>query len=121
MTEFATRLTQLLEQNLISQSRLASAMGVSRSTVTGWLRYGKLPDAYLLRQLCRALHCSADWLLGLETNIEKQDTSGGIRWQEQIPPFVEDWQREQIDYGIRLFNLLVTENRSAAEINNTPN
>jgi DNA-binding transcriptional regulator LsrR (DeoR family) len=110
---FAARLTQLLEQRTMSQSRLAESLGVSRSTITGWLRYGKLPDAYLLNKLCAVLHCSADWLLGLATHAEKQDGSGGIRWIEQITPYIQEAQRAQIEYGIRLFNLLVVENRSA--------
>lgn len=121
MHEFAQRLQNLLEQNHISQSQLAQKLMVSRSTVTGWLRYGKLPDAGLLAQLCATLGCSADWLLGLSTHIEKQNADGSVRWLEQIPPYIQGFQREQIDYGLRLFNQFVTENRSAGEIRNAFN
>ncbi len=118
---FAGRLGMALEQKRFSQSQLAAALGVSRSTVTGWMRYGKLPDGGLLAKLCDTLGCSADWLLGLKTHIEKQDASSGIHWIEQIPPFLNASQREQIEYGIRLFNQFVGENCSAAELRTDAN
>lgn len=118
--QFAERLGTLLAQKHISQSQLAQRLGVSRSTVTGWLRYGKLPDAELIANICKTLECRADWLLGLLAQDERQNQSGTIRWVEQIPPYVPDFQREQIEYGIRLFNLLMLENASNTEIKNNP-
>jgi DNA-binding transcriptional regulator LsrR (DeoR family) len=115
-TPFASRLIEAIAQRNLSQSRLAEALGVSRSTITGWLRYGKLPDADLIYRVCSELHVSSDWLLGLDTHIEKHDPSGAIHWIEQIPPHVTGPQRDQIAYGIRLFNNFVTENRSAEEM-----
>ncbi len=116
VTGFAERLQAALAQQSMSQSQLATMLGVSRSTVTSWVRYGTLPDAGLLGKLCDSLGCSADWLLGLKTHIEKQDAPGSLHWVEQIPPLIRGVQREQIEYGIRLFNLLVMENRSAEEV-----
>ncbi|MBZ0280101.1 MAG: helix-turn-helix domain-containing protein [Anaerolineae bacterium] len=116
VTGFAGRLQAALAQQGMSQSQLATVLGVSRSTVTSWVRYGTLPDAGLLGKLCDSLRCSADWLLGLKTHIEKQDVPESLHWVEQIPPLISGVQREQIEYGIRLFNLLVTENRSAEEV-----
>lgn len=116
VTGFAERLQEALAHQNMSQSQLATVLGVSRSTVTSWVRYGTLPDAGLLGKMCDSLGCSADWLLGLKTHIEKQDVPGNVQWIEQIPPFISGTQREQIEYGIRLFNLLVTENRSAEEV-----
>jgi DNA-binding transcriptional regulator LsrR (DeoR family) len=110
-SDFANRLMQALDKQHLSQSQLAAALGVSRSTVTGWIRHRKLPDAYLIHHLCGALRCSADWLLGISESTEKQDSFGKIKWAEQTLPFLNDFQREQIDFGIRLFNSLLTENR----------
>jgi DNA-binding transcriptional regulator LsrR (DeoR family) len=114
--EFSQRLAAQLEAQAMSQSALAGKLGVSRSTVTGWLRHRKMPDAFLLHHICKTLNCSADWLLGFEAVTEKTDRSGLIHWTEQIPPYVQGMQREQIEYGIRLFNLIMYENRSANEI-----
>jgi DNA-binding transcriptional regulator LsrR (DeoR family) len=66
------------------------------------------------------LDCSADWLLGFETRSEKQDRSGLVRWIEQIPPYIQGIEREQIEYGIRLFNGIIRENRSDEEYNAYP-
>jgi DNA-binding transcriptional regulator LsrR (DeoR family) len=105
--EFARRIQERLAQLGMSQNQLAEALQISRSTVTGWLRYGKLPDAYLLAQVCRELDCSADWILGLERRTEKTDAAGKIHWQEHIPAYVTGFQREQIEQGISLFNRLM--------------
>lgn len=105
--DFAKRLEERLAQLGLSQNQLAEALEISRSTVTGWLRYGKLPDAYILARICHVLDCTADWLLGLEQRKDKSDSSGKIRWQEQMPPYVRGFQREQIEQGIQLFNRLL--------------
>jgi DNA-binding transcriptional regulator LsrR (DeoR family) len=121
MNTFADRLSALLDQRGISQSQLAGRLAVSRSTITGWLRYGKLPDADLIARLCRELACPSDWLLGIASPIERQNPSGKIRWLEQTPPGATSAQTEQLAYGIRLFNLFMTENRSAAEVRRAHN
>jgi DNA-binding transcriptional regulator LsrR (DeoR family) len=113
---FVERLKALMDARDISQSQLAQVLGVSRSTVTGWVRYGKLPDALLLAKLCDELHVSSDHLLGLNTRPHKQNPSGRIHWTEEIPPHIDGVQREQIADGIRIFNAFVSENRSAADL-----
>ncbi|MBZ0318749.1 MAG: helix-turn-helix domain-containing protein [Anaerolineae bacterium] len=113
---FGERLARLLIQHGISQNRLAQQLGISRSTVTGWIKHGTLPDAGLLRMLCEALGCSADWLIGVGQQREKQDATGVIQWVEEIPPFIPDVQREPIEHGLHLFHGLVNENRTAQEI-----
>lgn len=112
---FAGRLLTCLEQREMSQSQLAAQLAVSRSTITGWLRYGKLPDADLLSRVCTVLGCSADWLLGLDNQREKQDEAGSLRWMEQLPPYLTPAQQEQITYGVRLFNEFIGENRAAED------
>lgn len=110
MTEqapFAERLQFLLDDRQMSQSQLAQAIGVSRSTVTGWLKYHKLPDALLVAALCRALGCSADWLLGLALQHQRQTPGGEIHWSEQPLPLGTDPQRDQIAYGARLFRQML--------------
>lgn len=113
---FGDRLAQLLTQHGISQNRLAQQLGISRSTVTGWIKHGTLPDAGLLKMLCEALDCSADWLIGVGQQREKQDAAGVIHWAEEIPPFIPDVQREPIEHGLRLFHGLVNETHTAPEI-----
>lgn len=110
--EFAHRLASILDAQEMSQSQLATAVGVSRSTVTGWIRHQKLPDAHLIHDLCVALQCSADWLLGLAQSPEKRDLSSRIRWIEQLPPILTDNQREALAIGLRFFNQVMTQDVS---------
>jgi DNA-binding transcriptional regulator LsrR (DeoR family) len=118
VTGFAERLNDVLQQKGISQSRLAGRLAVSRSTVTGWLRYGKLPDGGLLAKLADELRVSADWLLGIQTQHEKQNPSGNIGWIEQIPAPIPDFQREALSTGIEVFRRFVVEKQSAFEVRN---
>lgn len=111
--EFAHRLMSILDAQEMSQSQLATALGVSRSTITGWIRHQKLPDAYLIHDLCVALQCSADWLLGLAQGAEKRDPSSRIRWIEQLPLHLTDTQRESLTTGMRYFNDIMTQDAPA--------
>ena len=118
LQHFPERLAELLEQRGYSQNQLAIALGISRSTITGWIRHHKLPDAATLARLCDELACSADWLLGLGSNAEKTDPLGRVRWVEYVPPFVTGFQREQIEHGVRLFNTLFSAPTPPLEIRN---
>ncbi|MEO8609645.1 MAG: helix-turn-helix domain-containing protein [Chloroflexota bacterium] len=116
VTGFADRLAEVLHAKGLSQSQLATRLAVSRSTVTGWMRYGKLPDGSLLAQLADELKVSADWLLGIQPQHEQQNPSGNIRWIEQIPAYIPDFQREALATGIDIFRRFVVENQSAFEV-----
>ncbi len=70
-TLFRLRLTQALAERGLSQSALARATGVDRSTVSALLGSGKrLPNAQLAADCAQALGVSADWLLGLTERPE---------------------------------------------------
>lgn len=59
----------------MTQEQLGALVGVSKPTVSNWENDRRLPDANNLRELCRALDCTADYLLEL-TN----DPRGHMRW-----------------------------------------
>lgn len=118
---FAERLVEIMDTRGLNQNQLANAIGISRSTVTGWLRHGKLPDSVILARLCNTLDCSADWLLGLQRQVEKTDASGRIRWYEDIPPYITGLQRQQIENGVRHFNMLMGEEHASASVFNEYN
>lgn len=52
------------EQNNLTQEKLASRLGVDRSTVAKWETGEALPRAGKLPELARILGCSVDDLLG---------------------------------------------------------
>ena len=49
----------------MTQDQLGGLVGVTKQTVSGWERDRRTPDADDLVNLCHALNCSADYLLGL--------------------------------------------------------
>lgn len=63
---FRDRLAQAMAQTGQSQSALARAVGVDRSTLSALLAPGtRLPNAQLVAEAAAALGVSSDWLLGL--------------------------------------------------------
>lgn len=68
---FRLRLAQAMAQKAFSQSSLARATGVDRSTVSALLASGKrLPNAQLAADCADVLGVSCDWLLGLADHPE---------------------------------------------------
>ena len=65
-TIFRDRLTRAMAEKSISQSALARATGVDRSSISALLAEGKrLPNAQLAADCALALNVSCDWLMGL--------------------------------------------------------
>lgn len=64
----AKRLRQARQARHLSQGGLAAALGgeVTQSAISYWESGKNLPTVDSLRELCRALGVSADWLLGLD-------------------------------------------------------
>ena len=68
---FRARLAQAMAERAQSQSALARAVGVDRSTISALLAGGtRLPNAQLAADCAQALGVSCDWLLGLSGRPE---------------------------------------------------
>ena len=69
---FRARLAEAMEARQMSQTALAKAVGVQRSTISQLLRADgpRLPNAQLVAECAAALGISADWLLGLTDRPE---------------------------------------------------
>lgn len=69
---FRTRLSQALDAKHATQSALARAAGVDRSTISQLLKDqgARLPNAQLVAECAAHLGVSADWLLGLSERPE---------------------------------------------------
>lgn len=68
---FRQRLTQVMGERGMTQSALARATGVDRSTISVLVSSGnRLPNAQLAADCASALGTSADWLLGLTDRPE---------------------------------------------------
>ena len=76
MTEvFSTRLKSILDKRGVTQRQLAQQIGVTEVTVSRWANCVRTPDADNVREICKALDVSADFLLGL-CDEEQNDIDG---------------------------------------------
>lgn len=69
MDIFTERLNEVLENEDIKQSVLASTIGIARQCITDYKSGKSFPSVQTLSALCRALDISADYLLGLEDDF----------------------------------------------------
>lgn len=59
------RIASMRGFRMLTQEELGGLVGVTKPTVSNWENDRRLPDANNLRELCRALDCTADYLLEL--------------------------------------------------------
>ncbi|MEL6549795.1 MAG: helix-turn-helix transcriptional regulator [Pseudomonadota bacterium] len=103
------RLHQALATTGTSQSALARATGVDRSTISQLLRDAgpRLPNAQLVAECAAALGVSADWLLGLSDRPEQaSDLVAAAMTVTEAPRALVDeqifaWHQEAQGYKIR--------------------
>lgn len=107
--QFRTRLTTALTLAQVTQSALARAVGVDRSTVSQLLKDdgARLPNAQVVAECARFLGVSADWLLGLTDRPELAADlmASALTFTEAPRALVDEqvfnWHREAAGYKIR--------------------
>lgn len=77
---FGARLRQLRASRGFSQQKLAARLNVAQQTVGKWEKEITSPDPDMLADICRALGCSSDYLLGL-TDDAPQTVGAGAAEQ----------------------------------------
>jgi transcriptional regulator with XRE-family HTH domain len=106
---FRARLTEAMARAGMSQSALARAVGVDRSTISQILATAtdRLPGAGLAADCAAALQISADWLLGLTDRPEPvADLLAATVTMKEAPRALIDetifgWHQEAAGYKIR--------------------
>jgi transcriptional regulator with XRE-family HTH domain len=106
---FRTRLAQAMTAKSVSQSALARAIGVDRSTVSQVLGGGggRLPNAQVVGECAAHLGVSSDWLLGLSERPESAaDLMATSLTMTRAPRALVDeqifaWHKEAEGYKIR--------------------
>ena len=107
--QFRQRLRQAMETTQMSQSALARAIGVDRSTVSQLLKEGgaRLPNAQVVGECAAALRVSADWLLSLSDRPESaaEIMANSLTLTAAPRALVDEqifaWHREAEGYKIR--------------------
>ncbi|MFX0541932.1 helix-turn-helix domain-containing protein [Roseovarius sp. S4756] len=108
-TLFRSRLGEAMAMRRLSQSALARAIGVDRSTVSQLLAGAgaRLPNAQVVGECARVLGISADWLLGLtdrpETAADILATSLSLTEAPRalVDAQIFEWHKEAAGYKIR--------------------
>lgn len=113
---FSKRLRERIGDKKGVQQDLAEQIGVSESSVSGWLNKGNLPSADILIRLQEHLNTSIDWLLGSETKREAEYEYAGIRWLEAFPMILPEDQKRFISLGINFFRLTIVHGYIVDEV-----
>ncbi|UXX82802.1 helix-turn-helix domain-containing protein [Roseovarius pelagicus] len=106
---FRGRLAEAMQRKRISQSALARAIGVDRSTISQLLSGDspRLPNAQVVGECARVLGISADWLLGLTDRPETAADilANSLSLTEAPRALVDEqifqWHKEAAGYKIR--------------------
>jgi len=64
-----SRIASMRGYRRFTQEELGNMVGVSKQTMSGWEHDTSKPNANYLRELCKALGCSADYLLELDDDL----------------------------------------------------
>ena len=106
---FRVRLTQAMADRNVTQSGLARAIAVDRSTISQLLIKGsaRLPNAQVVGECAAELGVSADWLLGLSDRPESAADLMAINLSMTEAPRalideqIFNWHKESLGYKIR--------------------
>ena len=107
--QFRRRLSRAMQESGESQSGLARAVGVDRSTISQLLsgETPRLPNAHLAAECAASLGVSSDWLLGLSDRPERAADllAASLEFPAAERAFVDEqifaWHREAAGYKIR--------------------
>lgn len=70
--EFSEFFKELLNEFGVTQAQLSRQTGIPKTTISGWLNAGRLPDYNSLRALCAFFQISGDEILRLDLTGESK-------------------------------------------------
>lgn len=81
-TTVGEKIKQLRKAQKMTQKELAEKMGLSKSTIAMYEIGKNYPNLNIIKQLCRILNTSGDYLIGLSETFEQADTKPCYRNNE---------------------------------------
>lgn len=82
MIDFGRRLRQIRQSAGWTQKQLADNIHVSKGTISNYETGERQPSPEMLADLSKALHVSADYLLGMEDNSKQILDVSGLTGEE---------------------------------------
>lgn len=99
-----TRISELLQQNGLSQRELADKVGVTEVSMSRYIRGDRTPKGPIIANIALALHTTTDYLLGQE---EEEDSElAYYQTQRAIARNARNWSKKQ---KADLVNALIME------------
>lgn len=104
LPSFRERLNQLLTESGNTIVAFAEFLGTSRQSLGYYLNGERIPDALMVKQICKRCNVSSDWLLGLSdvkqpdadlravceyTGLSSQAASSLHSWLNEVPERIE--------------------------------
>ena len=65
METIGDRLKKVLNSQNMMQKELAEKVGVNEMAISRYIHGGRIPQTLILIDICKVLHVSADYLLGI--------------------------------------------------------
>jgi len=69
------RITAMRGYRVLTQEELGALVGVAKQTVSNWENDRRVPRANELKEICRALQCTSDYILELV-----DEPNGHVKW-----------------------------------------
>lgn len=89
-----TRISDLLDQQGLSQRELADKVGVTEVSMSRYIKGERTPKGPIIANIAKALHTTSDFLLGHETEASDPEIEY-YRTQRSIARNAKKWTNKQ--------------------------
>lgn len=120
MRTFKETLKALRTERKISQGKLASILGVDRSSVSKWESGDRTPELSVGRKIANYFGVSLDYLFGATDDPNQELRCGLLEPRTTQGPFFNrpDFLAQKDKHGLWLSDIITPQATSATELNN---
>ena len=92
MSNFQTKLNELINEQGISKRQLANILGFkdNNSSISKWTKGQQMPKLDMAIKLCNYFKCSLDFLFGTSNNSEEVNLKTNISFDKQLRKILSD-------------------------------
>lgn len=86
------RIKELLKKNDMSQKELALLIGTTETSISRYVQGHRIPKLPIAIKMAKALHTTAEYIMGQETDDQETAYYRALRCTEQ---FSSEWSKDQ--------------------------